>query len=139
MNPDDFEQKLQRQPMRPIPAEWRENILGAASRSGSLERASRNTQHAPWWRELFWPCPQAWAGLAAVWLVILALKFTSADKSEVVATRTPPPSPEMLTALREQQRALDQLIGPSNQPYAEPPRPSSARPRSQCPPAITVV
>jgi len=43
------------------------------------------------WRELIWPCRRTWAGLAAVWLVLLTLQLASRDPAEVVARKTPPP------------------------------------------------
>lgn len=38
MNTDDFEQRLARQPLRPVPGEWREGIL-AAARSAAARMA----------------------------------------------------------------------------------------------------
>lgn len=38
MNTDDFEQRLPRQPLRPVPGEWREDIL-AAARSAAARMA----------------------------------------------------------------------------------------------------
>jgi hypothetical protein len=64
-----------------------------------------------------------------VWLVILAVNFTTADKTETIAKKTSPPSPEMILVLREQQRELARLIGPSDEPATEPPKPGNPRPR----------
>ena len=84
MKTDDFEKRVQRQTLRQVPAEWREDILSAARQASSPEHATRNTQHASPWRSvlstlnaqlstLLWPRPAAWAGLAAVWVMVLAL------------------------------------------------------------------
>jgi hypothetical protein len=78
---------------------------------------------------LLWPNPRAWAALAAMWLMILAVNFTTADKTETVAKKTAPPSPEMILVLREQQRELARLIGPFDEPAAEPPKTGNLRPR----------
>lgn len=83
------------------------------------------------WRELILPCPRAWAGLAAVWLVIFAINLSLRDKSETVAQKTPPPSPELIMALRQQERLLAELIGPRETPAAERPDPFLPRPRSE--------
>ena len=75
MNPDDFENQLRRTTFRPAPEAWRGEILRAARAA-----APAKTEPRGWWRELLWPCPRAWAGLAAAWVVILASQY---DGSEV--------------------------------------------------------
>ncbi|MDB6068232.1 MAG: hypothetical protein JWR26_4440 [Pedosphaera sp.] len=132
MNPDDFEPELQRRPIRPVPAAWRAEILAqaheAAAATNSVPRAMQQSFS---WRELFWPVPQAWAALAAIWIVILAVNYSTADKSEFITQKEPPPSPEMRLALREQARMMAKLIEPFDQPADEPPKPSNLRPRSE--------
>ena len=123
MKPDDFENQLQRQPLRAVPSEWRAEILQAA-------RASHLTPHAlPWWREWLWPSPQAWAGLAAIWLVILGLNATTSSQSVEIAKQTSKPSPEVETTLaaqrRELARLLDNFSEPTPAPKAGPPGPRS--------------
>ena len=125
MKPDDFEQKLQRQPLREIPAEWRDEILDAC-RASSVER--REPERL-WPSTLvsrlstaLWPHPKAWAGLAAVWILIFCVNFSMRDKSPVMAERAAPPSPEVIVELRQQQRMLAELIGSSQARDAEPPR-----------------
>src|ERR1051326_3014278 len=97
--PDDFEKQLQRQLLRRVPNEWRAKILDAAAPSAIHH--SPFTIHAPCWRELLWPNPAAWAGLAAAWVVILALNLASSNKSTSVAA-APAPSPEVIEALHQQ-------------------------------------
>ena len=79
MKPDDFESQLQRQPLHGLPAEWRTEILSAAQEAAAQAEPARPTAPSSWWRELLWPCPQAWAGLAAVWVVILGLNWITSD------------------------------------------------------------
>ena len=73
---DNFEQKLQRQPLRQVPAEWRGEILVAAD-VNRRNRSVREFTFAATFRRLLstlnaqlstilWPHPKAWAGLAAV-------------------------------------------------------------------------
>src|ERR1035441_6307492 len=87
MNTEDFEKRLARQPLRQVPGEWREEILSAARQVSLPEHATRNTQQLPASRSLLstinyqlstllWPHPTAWAGLAAVWLVILVINLS---------------------------------------------------------------
>ena len=66
---DDFELKLS-QPLRSLPPDWQTEILQAARRE-----PSRTGQ--PLWRELLWPCPQAWAVLSVVWILILCFNLTT--------------------------------------------------------------
>ncbi len=84
------------------------------------------------WRELIWPCRQTWAGLAAVWVVLLTLQLASRDPTAVVTRKTPPPSPEMLMVLRQQKLLLAELVErpesrAADRPKVVPPRPRSER------------
>ena len=134
MNPDDFEQRLQRQPLRSIPSEWREEIL---SHAHNAHHASRITHHSflstlnAQLSTILWPCPQAWAGLAVVWLVILVFNLATGERATTVATKQPTPSPEMLMALRQQQRLLAELIGPNETVVVERPKLFLPQPRSE--------
>jgi len=130
MKPDEFERRLERQPLREIPAGWREEILGTAHAAcpGS-RRAPHYRSRVPWWRELLWPCPQAWAGLTAVWAVTLFLNAVSREPVQVVTTPRRPPGRDVLRAWKERERMLAELAslpGP-----AEPPKPFAPRPRSE--------
>ena|SRR5438105_2013987 len=141
MNTDDFEERLQRQSLRPIPREWRREILDAARRAGDPQLSTLrskataedgltiNPQPTSWWRELLWPCPQAWAGLAAAWMVILFLNMASREPVQVAKTSKSAPTPELLIALREHQRLLAELIGTPT--VVEPPKPFEPRSRSE--------
>src|SRR6266403_1686028 len=122
MTPDDFEKQLERQPLRTVPADWRAGILQAA-KVFVPQTSTPNSQATSWWRELFWPCPQAWAGLAAVWVVILLIHFSSAERTESIAAASVPPSPQEMMVLKEQKQMLAKLMEPFDQPAGEPPKP----------------
>jgi len=139
---DDFEKRLQSQPLRQVPAEWREEILTAARQAFSVGHAPRTTHHARAWPSLLstinsrlstllWPHPVAWAGLAAVWVVILGLSFTTRDTALHVARRGSSSSPRVFMAFQEQQRLLSELVGPREMPAAERPKAAPPRPRSE--------
>jgi hypothetical protein len=84
-------------------------------------------------RELIWPCRRTWAGLAAVWVALLAFNLTQAERGQLVAAKSTTSPGELRLALLEQQRLLTELIGPPPlpSPPAEPPRRSNAQPRSE--------
>ncbi|MDB6018509.1 MAG: hypothetical protein JWR19_2998 [Pedosphaera sp.] len=132
MNPDDFEQQLQRQPLRPLPADWRADILQTA-RAAASQTSTSNPQpvRQSFLATLLWPCPQAWAGLAAVWLALLALNFTTTDQPATAAETKTQRSPQLLAALREQERMLAELLQPWEPQAAEPPKPANHQPRSE--------
>jgi|SRR5437773_3420650 len=129
MNMDDFETRLQRQSMRPIPRGWREEILDAARRTSDVPVSIIRPQPSSWWHGLLWPCPQAWAGLAAVWGLILGLNLASRDPVQVVKASKAAPAPELLTALREHRRLLTELIGAPTVVGTS--KPFEPRPRSE--------
>jgi len=142
MNPDAFEKRLQRQPLRQVPGAWRAETLSAARQSSLPDHASRITHHAPpspsllstlnhQLSTILWPHPKAWAGLAVVWLAILGINLTTRDASQAVAKHAAPVSPQVFMAFQEQERLLSELIGPRDAPVAERPEPRLPRPRSE--------
>jgi hypothetical protein len=126
---DQFEKRLHRQAMREIPSTWREEILSVAEQAAASRHSSPVTRHSSWWRELFWPCPQAWAGLAAAWVLILALNAATREPVQVATAQSTPPAREVLMALKERRRLLAELAGSPEQ--VEPQKPAAPRPRSQ--------
>ncbi len=131
MKADDFEQKLQRQELKPVPAAWREEILSAA-RAAAPRPSTLISRPALWWRDLLWPCPQAWAGLAAAWLVVLALNFMTGAEPRVAARRdSSPPSAEEQAVLREQRKLLVELAGLPEAGVAARPKSHPFKPRSE--------
>jgi hypothetical protein len=135
MNRDDFETKLRRQPLRPVPPEWRAEILHTARQS---VRPTRPAPSAPGlfccaaWREWLWPCPAAWAGVAAAWLVILGLNLGVSDPPKVALNPLIMAPNTILKIRQEQQQFLAGLQDPSEAEPVRParpfvPKPSSAR------------
>lgn len=134
---EQFEQRLRRQPMKPIPAGWRAEILAAARDAQTIRHspfvirhsrlAALNQQLATW----LWPHPKAWAGLAAVWVCIFILNFSMREAGPAVAEKSAPPSPEMVAELRRQQKMLAELIGSTELRVADRQPVLAPKPRSE--------
>ncbi len=127
---EPFEQRLSRQPLRQVPATWRGEILAAADLNQRKVRAF--TSAATFrvrMRDIFWPAPAAWAGLAAVWIFIFAVNLSMRDPSPRRAEKSAPASPEVMVELRKQQMMLAELIGPREPRDADRPKNVAPRPR----------
>lgn len=136
MKPDELEQKLSRRPLRTLPAAWRAEILSAA-REAEVAVPTLRVAHQSWLSSinsqlstLLWPHPKAWAGLAAVWVCIGVLNFSTRDTSPRLAEKSVPPSPEMIAELRQQQRLFAELVGPREEPVADRSKTYAPRPRT---------
>lgn len=127
---NEFEQRLSRVPGKPIPAEWRAEILAAAEpvrpapARGSWLARLKEQLHAA-----LWPHPQAWAGLAAVWVVVLLLQMSVRDEPPGRVQKSAPPSPAMRVELRQQRQLLVELLGTPEARDAD--RPRTVSPRTQ--------
>ncbi len=131
---DPFERRLQREQQRPIPPSWRAEILSAAREAALSARTSHATEPSPivsWFLALLWPHPRAWAGLAAVWLVVVGLNLSSREPSpEQLASSPTPASPQQLELLRQQEQMFAELLGPLGRADADRAKPASPKPRS---------
>ncbi len=133
MKHDDFEQLMARQPLEPPPASWREEFL----RTNPRPRLPAPAQPGRFgWRDLFWPSPLAWAGVASLWLATVLFDSTGPRVPQTAAF-THSGSPLAVRMVLAEQRAwLDQLLPPPSvpppitvRPVAQPPRPRSERTR----------
>ena len=88
-------------------------------------------------REFFRIPRAAWGGLAAAWLVIIALNTASRDTVTISSApvQEAKRSPETLQALREQKRLFAELVGFGGNHDADTPR-FVPRPRSESQPPI---
>jgi len=127
---NDFEEQLKSQPFRPIPPQWRQEILQAAQAEVEPNVTKPAAAHfvRSWWRELLWPCPQAWAALAGIWMVLFWVSFRIGEpvvpKSANMRPLVIPP--QILMALQEQHRFYLELIQPAPVQEAE----TKPRPRT---------
>lgn len=83
------------------------------------------------WRELIWPCRRTWAGLAAVWLVILAFNWSHSGPGPTVLAKSTKPPGEVRLAFQEQRRLLEEIIGRTPPAAPAAPAQSPRRPNNQ--------
>ncbi len=126
MNSDDFEKKLERQPMRAVPPAWRAEILREARLAAA---AQEDEGPVAWWHELLWPRPMAWGSLAAAWAIIAILHTATPATPTLVAHQTPSSS-ETMQRFSEQRRQLAVLLDLSAE-TAAPQRSKPSGPRSE--------
>lgn len=137
---DDFEKRIRRVAPREVPSAWREEIL-AAARSAEISRPAPCATPRGWLSSLMdWlaivmlPRPVAWAGVAAAWIVIIALNIAAQDDSAPagISYAAAVVSPETLQALQQQRLLLAELVDrakshPMNRPKSRPTGPRSQR------------
>ena len=119
----EFENQLQRQPMREVPPQWRAKVLAAAQAQPAR------------WRDWFQPWPQAWKALGAAWVAIFVLHLTTPDQPHR-AGHSYPVTPQSMAILQQQTILMAQLLGPADadeRPAAlpAPPKPRSERARRE--------
>ena len=78
------------------------------------------------WRELIWPSRRIWSGLAAAWLVLLAVNLQM-NRSHAVSNV---PVRSVAAAVNEQRRILIELVQRPMPEPALPHTPEALRPRS---------
>ncbi|MHA3772195.1 hypothetical protein ACXR0O_11730 [Verrucomicrobiota bacterium sgz303538] len=122
MNSDDFEQQLQHRRQRPLPADWREEILRVAYMERAEFAAQTKVQ-----QQRFTARQIQWSALAAVWVLIGYFHFTDpATESAMLAVA--PRSSNSESPWHEQQRLIAELLAPvpvEPQPLPPPPQPRS--------------
>ena len=142
-NEDQFEQRLRRQPLRPVPPAWREEILAAASeyRQDATSQPVSEDQAAllAGWRLIFTRLPIAWATLAALWVLLIGLNLALPSPIVRVAAQASPSAQMAALAALDFEGADFEIFGkqlspaPANSPAAKdavvPRRPHSERRR----------
>jgi hypothetical protein len=140
MKNDPFENQLRGQLLRPPPANWRKDILTAAATQAGHASPASPQPASSWWRTLLWPAPHAWAGLAAMWVLIIGLQFSSDEKPAVPQKAQASPPRQVEYAMREKQRVFAELMSQMDTDVAvEPPKKFVPRPRSEGRPTVVFV
>jgi hypothetical protein len=81
------------------------------------------------WREWLRPFRYVWAGMAALWLVMMSMNFGLSRTEPATTNAQSAPAPAMLQAFEEQRRVLAELVTFAPDPVA-PPQQNDSRPRS---------
>jgi hypothetical protein len=81
------------------------------------------------WRELILPRPRAWATVAALWVVIAALKLSTPEAPHAVAQKSSA-SPEILAEVRQQKLLFAELVGVAKPQVVTPMKATPPQPRS---------
>ncbi len=121
MNFDDFESQLRRQPIRPLPAAWKAEILAAARRAGDPPAVRRSSLGAVL-RDWLWPHPVAWGGLAAAWVLIFGLNLAANGDAPLVAWPATGSFASFGNYWQTQQRLVSELLESPEAEPALPPR-----------------
>ena len=83
------------------------------------------------WRELILPSRRTWAGLAAVWLLIVAVNVLQREPATAGKFSSASSAPTMMS-FREQQRWMNELFADRTVATdAEPPKTFSPKPRTE--------
>jgi hypothetical protein len=108
---NDFESELKKQTVRQIPAHWRRQILSHAE----SDRRDETGAHKPsWsWRELFWPAPKVWAGIAAAWVLVFFLNVSSGTPAETTTVASSASGIDRVQGFEERRRLLVELLAPA--------------------------
>jgi hypothetical protein len=117
----------------------RREVMAAELNNQETKEQSQPSNFVTWflcclnrfWLELVWPSRRIWAGLATIWIMIFAFNFSQRDPSELMARKSPPPSPELILTFWQQERLLAELVGPNEPQAVESPKPFLPQPRSE--------
>jgi hypothetical protein len=79
-----------------------------------------------WCRDIIWPCRRVWTGLAAIWLAILVVNFSTRATGPSLATKSSRLTAERVWAFLESEGVQAEGAKPG-----KPPKPSLPPPRSE--------
>ena len=107
-------------------------LRAAAALPARSQLSTFNPQPASLWERLFGPNPLAWAGLAAVWVLLLAVNRSGSEAATSSASRASQPSEAAVAEIvRENRRQMAELLNLDEPQAAPTPRSEPHPKRSQ--------
>lgn len=107
---------------------WRKEIETATS---PLLSHSTKPAFGDWWSQLIWPCRYAWAGMAALWIVLLAVNLRISAGGPQRMTNRDPSISGMAESIAEQRQLLTELVPAAAEPSHNSPPSENSKPRSE--------
>lgn len=121
----------QLQPDKFVQRRWTKAIETAAQPE-PVRRLASSAVFLDWVREAIWPWRRIWAGLAAVWLMILAGNVALREPAPAGTAKSAAPSQEAIASFRDQQKILADLLAEHSAPRdAERQKSFSPKPRTE--------
>jgi hypothetical protein len=103
---NEFERKLSKQSFRAQPA---------ALRAAIFDSPHNVVTPVGWtWRDWFWPSPQAWGALAALWVFFAVLSLRNHETTPAERFAGPPPSARLTLLTFHHAPTLDHVLEFSN-------------------------
>jgi hypothetical protein len=118
------------EPGQTFQGRW-ENAIRSANESKPVRSPANEFDLPKFWREWLRPFRYAWAGMTALWLVMVSMNFGLSRSQSGTMTAQSAPTATMLQAFEEQRRVLAELVPAAQDPVAvAPPHHNDSRPRS---------
>ena len=119
----------QLQPSQSAQARW-SRAIRAAGRLEPVHRRSPAMAFREWWQDVIWARRRVWAGLAAIWVIILVGNLSLPSHPQTFAGKSSPQ--QMITAFKDQEKILAELMTSHSAPReAEPKKVFSPGPRTE--------
>jgi hypothetical protein len=103
------------QPSQTARRRWARAVAEAA-RPGPVRRFAPAAALQEWCHDVIWPWRRVWAGMAAVWLVILAGNVSLREPSLVITAKSATPTQEAINSFRDSQKILAELLADHSAP-----------------------
>jgi len=119
----------QLQPSQSAQARW-SRAIRTDGRREPVRRLTPAMAFHEWWQDVIWARRRVWAGLAAVWVIILMGNLSLPNHAQTLAGKSS--SQEMVTAFKDRQKILAELMASHSSPSeAEPQQIFLPKPRTE--------
>ena len=119
----------QLQPSQSAQARW-SRAIREAGRPKPVRRFTSVMAFREWWQDVIWARRRVWAGLAAIWVIILVGNLSLPSRPQTFAGKSSPQ--QMITAFKDQEKILAELMTSHSAPReAEPKKVFSPGPRTE--------